>query len=135
MRIIIVLGLAALLQTTGVQAADDPNIPKERKAVVQQAMTAFIDANQVDDHFVIYDAVEGKLLRLRLAELHAGVVKKGEFYVSCADFTDGADNPVDVDFLVGGKGENLKVLEGVVHEVAGKKRPYHVEEMPTGSDD
>lgn len=89
MRVASVLALTILMQVSVLHAADDPTIPKQRKAALQQAMTEFIDANRVGDNFVVYDAVAGKLLRLRLAELHTGVVKKGEFYVSCADLPAG----------------------------------------------
>ena len=60
---------------------------------------------------------------------------KGEFYVSCADFTDAGGNLVDVDFLVGADSEGHRVLEGVVHKIGGTKRPYHIEEKQPKADD
>jgi|TARA_B110000495_G_scaffold192771_1_gene197293 hypothetical protein len=59
--------------------------------------------------------------------LHKGVVKKGPFYVSCADFVDAKGRAYDLDFLVAGKGETLRVLQALVHSVDGEKRPYHLE--------
>ena len=134
MRSIHALGLAALLLAASAHAGDDPSIPAKRKAGVQKAMAAHIDANRVGDHYVIYEAVAGKLLRLRFGELHAGVVRKGEFYVSCADFTDADGTPIDVDFLVAGDEDGFRVLEGVVHKVGDAKRPYHVEAMASETD-
>ncbi len=128
------IGLAMgliLLALAPATAADDPSIPAQRKALVQQAMVTHIDSNRSGDHYVIYDAVDGKLLRLKLKELHAGVVQKTGFYVSCADFTTTSGDVVDVDFLVAGDDTGFRVLEGVVHKVGGTKRPYHLEEMTT----
>ena len=59
--------------------------------------------------------------------LHKGVVKKGPFYVSCAGFVDAKGRAYDLDFLVAGKGETLRVLQALVHSVDGEKRPYHLE--------
>ena len=134
MRSAIVLSLATLFAASA-HSADDPTIPKEEKAVVQKAMKAHIDANRVGEKYVIYDGVEGELLRLGFVELHAGVVRKGEFYVSCADFTSADGTMIDVDFLVAGDKDDLRVLDAIVHKVAGTKRPYRVEEMPGESKD
>ena len=117
-----------LLLAVSVHAADDPTIPAQLKTDVQVAMNAHIDSNQSGGRFVIYDAVDGKLLRLQLKELHAGVVRNGEFYVSCADFADEIGAVVDVDFLVVRSDYGFRVLEGVVHKVGGKKRTYNLEE-------
>ena len=54
----------------------------------------------VDSVYAIYDGQEGALLRLKLGALHSGIVKKAEFYVSCADFTDASGREYDLDFLV-----------------------------------
>ena len=134
MRSTLFAGIAAVLLASVANAADDPTIPPERKAAVQQAMKHHIDKHLVDDRYVIFDAVDGQLLRLELKKLHAGVVRKAEFYVSCADFTDARGGIVDIDFLVGQVEDSLHVLEGVVHKVGGKKRPYHLEDMDPKSD-
>ena len=75
----------------------------------------------------IYDAVGGKLLALKFAKLHEGVVKKGDFYVSCADFVDKKGTKVDLDFLVIKEGDNLQTIQALVHSLDGKKRKYHLE--------
>ena len=134
MRSAIALSLAILL-TTSAHSADDPSIPKEDKAVVQKTMKAHIDANRVGEQYIIYDGVSGELLRLSFVELHAGVVRKGEFYVSCADFTAADSTRIDVDFLVAGDKDDLRVLDAIVHKVDGTKRPYRVEDMPDESKD
>ena len=100
MRLITALGFTILSLAATAQAGDDPNIPSERKVLVRQAMSAHVDDALVSDHYVIYDAVDGKLLRLQFKELHTGVVRKGEFFVACADFTNAAGTLIDVDFLV-----------------------------------
>ena len=130
MRFATALSFATLL-TTSAHSADDPNIPKEEKAAVQKAMQAHIDSNRVGEKYVIYDGVAGELLRLGFVELHAGVVRKGEFYVSCADFTSADGTMIDVDFLVAGEEDDLRVLDAIVHKVAGTKRPYRVEDKPS----
>ena len=59
--------------------------------------------------------------------LHTGIVKKGDFYVSCADFADNKGNLYDIDFLVGEKDEQFSVIQALVHSVNGNKRKYDVE--------
>ena len=134
MRSAIALGLAVFL-TTSAHAADDPNIPAEDKALVQKAMQDHIAGNRVGEHYIIYDAVSGDLLRLTFSELHAGVVRKGDFYVSCADFTTSEGTRIDLDFLVAAVEGQLQVLDAIVHKVGDTKRPYHVEEMPSQPED
>ena len=109
-------------------AADDPNILDPTRSGVQEAMKEHITENTVGDKYVIYDAVEGKLKRLDFAELHKGVVRKGAFLVSCADFHDGDGEKYDLDFLVVQKGYNFHVLQALVHKVGDVKRKYHVED-------
>ena len=110
MRTGIALALAVLLASTA-HSADDPTIPAEEKALVQKAMEDHIAANRVGEDYIIYDAVSGDLRRLRFSQLHAGVVRKGGFYVSCADFTTSQGTPIDVDFLVAAGEDGLRVLE------------------------
>ncbi len=74
-----------------------------------------------------YDAVAGKLLDLKFEKLHSGIVKKGDFYVSCADFVDQSGRAVDMDFLVVPAGKKVRTVQGLVHKVDGDKRPYHLE--------
>ncbi len=121
------LGVGLLLGGVTAQAADDPSIQGEVRAGIHQAMNAFVAHQSVDGVVRLYDAVDGKLLRLRLEGVHQGIVKKGDFYVSCADFIDQDGRKIDVDFLVIPVGEGLRATQGIVHSVDGKKRKYHLE--------
>ena len=109
-------------------AADDPGIKGELREGISSAMNEHIKQNSVDDLYVIYDAAAGELKRLEFDKLHKGIVKKGDFYVSCADFIDSEGNKYDIDFLVGDTGKGPITLESVVHSINGKKRAYHVED-------
>ncbi|VAW83964.1 hypothetical protein MNBD_GAMMA16-1783 [hydrothermal vent metagenome] len=119
--------LAALIISTPLLAANDPSIKGSLRENIQQSMTHFIDQQTIDQHLYVYDAVKGKLLQLTLEKLHSGIVKKGDFYVSCADFVDQNGNKIDIDFMVR-KGKNrLITTQALVHSINGKKRQYHLE--------
>ena len=109
-------------------AGDDPSIKGEIRTGVQQAMVQHISDNTLGEQYVIYDVVTGELKKLEFAELHKGIVKKGEFYVSCADFIDAQKRKYDIDFLVARKGEDFRVFQALVHSIDGEKRAYHLEE-------
>jgi hypothetical protein len=121
-----IFGLS-ILATTAVTAADDPSIKGVLREDIKASMMSFIDSTMISDTYYIYDAVGGRLLELKFAKLHEGVVKKGDFYVSCADFIDKNGTKVDIDFLVIKDGDNLKTIQAVVHSLDGKKRKYHLE--------
>ena len=108
-------------------AGDDPSIKGDLRIGIQASMKNFIDAQTIKNTFYIYDPIDNKLLNLKLKELHPGIVKKGNFYASCADFTDPSDKIVDLDFLVIPTDHSLRTVQAVVHAVDGKKRPYHLE--------
>jgi len=108
-------------------AGDDPSIQGEQRAGIQQAMKHFVGEHSRDGALLHYDPVGGELRRLKLEELHSGIVKKGDFYVSCADFRDQAGTLVDVDFLVLDMGDSFHVNQAIVHAVDGEKRAYHLE--------
>lgn len=121
----LVLLLSLLLAgATIAVAGDDPSIQGETRSGVQHAMTHHIDTHTVGDVYPVYDAVDGVMRHLTLAKLHSGIVKKGEFYVSCADFVDGDGNRFDLDFLVLEDDGSFKTVETIVHKVDGTKRPY-----------
>jgi hypothetical protein len=109
-------------------AGDDPSIKGQMRAGIQTAMDEHITDNTVGDRYVIYDAANGELKKLTFKKLHKGIVVKGDFYVSCADFADEQGKEYDIDFLVGKKGSSFFVLESVVHSEGGKKRAYHLED-------
>ena len=127
------IGLAALgtllvaLAALPVVAGDDPSIKGELRTNIHAAMNDFVEEQAVDGVVRLYDPVEGHLLELKSYELHRGIVRKGDFYVSCADFVDAGGRKIDVDFLVIRDGDRLKATQGIVHSVDGKKRAYHLE--------
>ena len=108
-------------------AGNDPSIKGDLRTNIKASMMSFIENRMVNDTFMIYDASKGKLLRLKFDKLHDGIVKKGEFYVSCADFFDEKGKKVDLDFLVIPDGDDLHTVQAVIHAVDGKKRKYHLE--------
>ena len=120
--------LVLLVSTLTAFAADDPSIKGERRSAIQVAMQAHIDHNTVDGHYVVYDAVTDDLLKLKLSKLHDGIVKKADYYVSCADFHDAVGTYFDLDFLVVEEGGKFRTLQGVVHKVGRVKRTYHLED-------
>lgn len=129
---IVIFGLTAILSlllvsASIVSAADDPSIKGNLRENIKSSMMSFIKDSMIEDTYILYDAVDGRLLNLKLDKLHDGIVKKGDFYVSCADFYDKDGKKIDVDFLVVKDGDQLKTIQGVVHSVDGVKRPYHLE--------
>ena len=116
-----------MIFTTIAPAADDPSIKDSLRDNINTSMMSHIEGNMVDNTYILYDAVEGRLMKLKLDRLHDGIVKKGDFYVSCADFFDRSGKKIDVDFLVLKDGAQLKTIQAVVHSVEGKKRKYHLE--------
>ncbi len=120
--LILVLAVASF-----VDAAEEPAINGEMRDEIQQAMKAYIERNTLDGKYIIYDAVKGEMKRLKFKDIHKGIDRKGEFYVSCVDFVDGAGNLYDVDLLVAPKDGSMQVFQALVHAINGKKREYHIE--------
>ncbi len=121
--------LLALSLLTGpvAHAADDPSIKGDLRTNIQATMDTFIKSQTIDGTLRLYDPVEDKLLKVSLKKLHPGIVKKGDFYVSCADFVDSKGRKYDLDFLVVPAGDKLITTQAIVHSVDGKKRKYHLE--------
>lgn len=119
----------SLAVSNSVVAANDPSIEGDLRANVQKSMADFIEQQTIDKHMYVYDAVKGGLLRLKFDKLHSGIVKKGDFYVSCADFTDQHGNKIDIDFMVRQSESRLITTQALVHSVNGKKRKYHLEKL------
>ena len=117
----------SIVLTSVAFAGNDPSIKGDLRTNIKASMMSFIENRMVSDTFIIYDASKGKLLRLKFDKLHDGIVKKGEFYVSCADFFDEKGKKVDLDFLVIPDGDDLRTVQAVIHAVDGKKRKYHLE--------
>ena len=91
-------------------------------------MQEHIDRNSVKGDYVLYDAVTDDVLKLRLIRLHDGIVKKGDYYVSCADFNDPDGKEFDLDFFVVEEEGQFRAIQGVVHKADGVKRKYHLED-------
>jgi hypothetical protein len=132
-RLALALALTCVLPAATAFAGDDPSIQGKTRQGIQAAMTSFIASHDVGDHTMLhYDPVTGELLRLKLVELHEGIVRKGHFYVSCADFQDEDGGVVDIDFLVVPSGDDFRVNQAIVHKADGEKRAYHVEQRWPG---
>jgi len=111
------------------QAVDDPSIKGNLRTNIKASMSEFINGQTVKQTLRIYDPVEDKMYKLKLDKLHEGIVKKGDFYVSCADFVDPKNGrKFDLDFLVLPDGDKLVATQAVIHSVDGKKRKYHLED-------
>jgi len=110
-------------------AGNDPSIKGNLRTNIQHSMQSFIDSNTVKGKMYVYDSVKGELLKLKFDNLHDGIVKKGGFYVSCADFKDQNDRKIDVDFLVVKNGGSLLTTQALIHSVDGRKRKYHLEDL------
>lgn len=113
--------------TSFVIAGNDPSIKGQQRLDIKTAMGVHISSNSLSGKFVIFDDQKGVIKKLTLKELHEGVVKKGDYYVSCADFVDASGKLYDLDFLVANKAGKYQVIQSLVHAVGGKKRKYHVE--------
>ncbi len=124
-----VIGLVGILASFAVSAANDASIKGDLRQNIQKSMNYFIDTQTVNGSMLVYDAVKGKLLKLRLKKLHQGIVQKGDFYVSCADFIDHEGRKVDIDFMVLPIGQELVTTQALVHSIDGKKRKYHLEKI------
>lgn len=122
---LVVLGTG--LASLSTFAADDPSIKGDLRTRIQASMNEYVDHQSVDGSMFVYDATAGKLLELELDELHSGIVKKGDFYVSCADFVDQNGRKIDIDFMVREKGDQLITTQAIVHSIDGDKRQYHLE--------
>ncbi len=116
-----------ILTASHAMAADDPSIRGDLRAGIQHAMMEHVAANTFDGKYILYDAVEGELLRLDFDSLHDGIVQKGDFYVACADFHAADGTYYDLDMLVADNGGGLRVLQSIVHKKGDVKRRYHVE--------
>lgn len=125
----LITALSLVFLTTGLAfAGNDSSIKGELRKNITRSMETFIGDKTIGDTFYIYDTVKGELLNLKFKKLHKGIVKKGDFYVSCADFVDGEGTKFDLDFLVMPKDQSLTTIQAVVHSVDGKKRKYHLEQ-------
>jgi len=127
-RLLQVLSISLFLLSATTMAANDPSIKGDVRTNVQNAMNELIQQRTMEGNFKFYDAVSNKVHNLKLVELHDGIVKKGDFYVSCADFVDAKGNKVDMDFMVIPNGNKMVATQAILHKIDGKKRKYHLED-------
>ena len=120
--------LVLLAFTLSAFAADDPSIKGEKRRAIQAAMQEHIGQNTVNGHYILYDTITDDVLKLKLAKLHDGIVKKADYYISCADFHDRDGTYFDLDFMVIEKDGKFRALQGIVHKVGDVKRKYHLED-------
>jgi hypothetical protein len=121
--------LALSLTLPTASAGDDSSIKGVQRASIQAAMNNFVVTQSSEKGLMLhYDSIAGELISLRLKELHSGIMKKGDFFVSCADFISTDGREYDLDFLVLPKGDSYLVNQAIVHSVDGKKRKYHLED-------
>ncbi len=125
----IFLVILASMICNSVWAANDPSIKGDLRSNIRLSMQQYIDTQNINGNMFLFDSADGKLLKLKLKELHSGIVKKGQFYVSCADFVDHKGRNVDVDFLVRPNDDTLITTQAIVHSIAGNKRKYHLENL------
>ncbi|MBL1274798.1 MAG: hypothetical protein COB30_001800 [Ectothiorhodospiraceae bacterium] len=125
----ILAALALLLSTPLALAGNDDSIKGIERLAIQTAMGEHVQTNTLNTNYVIFDNQKGHLKKLTLEKLHDGIVRKGDFFVSCADFRDSSGKLYDLDFLVAKQGDNYRVLQALVHAVEGNKRPYHLESL------
>lgn len=117
-----------LLVAGSAQAGNDPSIKGQQRVDIKASMNQHIIDNKLGGKFVVFDSANGEIKHLQFKELHKGVVKKGDYFVSCADFVDKSGKLYDMDFLVAPTDSGqYKVLQSVVHAVDGDKRKYHIE--------
>ena len=120
--------LVLLAFTLTAFAANDPSIKGEKRRAIQAAMQEHISQNTVNGHYILYDTITDDVLKLKLAKLHDGIVKKADYYISCADFHDRDGTYFDLDFMVIEKDGKFRALQGIVHKVGDVKRKYHLED-------
>lgn len=82
-----------------------------------------VEQSEKTGSFDILDPETGTVRNLALVRVHERVGKTGDYYYSCADFTDGAtDKLLDLDLDVEHKDGNLSVVDVRIHKVDGKER-------------
>lgn len=115
--------------STAVWAGNDPSIKGNLRSNIQNSMNDFIKHQTIGGAMYVFDATKGSILKLTLDKLHSGIVKKGGFYVSCADFKDQQGRKIDIDFLVRPDENKLITTQALVHSINGNKRKYHLEKI------
>jgi hypothetical protein len=95
-----------------------------RQNAARQSMEEYVKQQMFGGTYYYYDAVERKLLALRFHEIHPGVRDNANFTVSCSKFEDQFGRTIDIDFLALTKDGAFMTVQGIVHSVDGRERPY-----------
>ena len=131
--LIVTLAMALLFTLSGsALAGDDPSIKEKLRNKIHASMDNYIKQNTINGIYAHFDPVTGKLLRMKMGYLHSGIVKQGDFFISCADMID-QDNGkvVDMDFFVRNNFGEFVTTQAIVHKADGKKRKYQLETVKT----
>ena len=123
---VFMLALTGLIASNSANAGDDRSIKGELRKNIQNSMGDYIAKQTIDGKLYVFDAVQNKLLTLTSGKPRPGIVKDGEFYLTCADYTDQDGNKIDLDFMVRKSGKTFITTQTIVHAVEDKYRPYHV---------
>jgi len=118
--------LTSLIASNSANAGNDRSIKGELRKNIQESMEQYINKQTMDGKLYVFDAVQNKLLTLTSGKPRPGIVKDGEFYLTCADYVDRKGNKIDLDFMVRKSGDKYITTQTIVHAVADKYRPYHV---------
>ncbi|OGX45374.1 MAG: hypothetical protein A2216_00630 [Omnitrophica WOR_2 bacterium RIFOXYA2_FULL_45_12] len=91
---------------------------------IRQTMKDYVlEKSKKTGTFDVHDPETGKTRKLSLVRVHERVGKTGEYYYSCADFTDTETGKLlDLDLDVEHKNGKLSVVDVRIHKVNGKER-------------
>ena len=91
---------------------------------IRNAMTAYVTAQSAaNGTFNVKDPDTGETVNLTLVNVHQRVGKTGNYYYSCADFTNASTGELyDLDLDVADIDGTLSVVEVRIHKVAGEAR-------------
>jgi len=91
---------------------------------IRNAMTAYVTAQSAaNGTFNVKDPDTGETVSLSLVNVHERVGKTGDYYYSCADFTNANTGDLyDLDLDVADNGGTLSVVEVRIHKVGGEAR-------------
>lgn len=91
---------------------------------IRNAMTAYVtEQSAANGTFNVKDPDTGETVSLTLVNVHERVGKTGDYYYSCADFTNADTGDLyDLDLDVADNNGTLSVVEVRIHKVAGEAR-------------
>jgi hypothetical protein len=126
----IVLAAAFVVSTLSLVA--EPHVSTQKLAAegsrdaARASMEQFVKGQMANGTYYFYDAVEQRLLALRFRDIHGDVRVDEKFHVSCSDFRDQFGRTVDIDFLALPRDSSFATVQGVIHSIDGKERPYRL---------